>query len=216
MSTLTIDILDAKGKKAGSTDLPAEIFDVEPNMALIHQVVIAQLAAARQGTHKVKTRAEVSGGGKKPWRQKGTGRARHGSSRSPIWTGGGVAHGPTPRSYAQRTPKKMITAALYGSLTDRLRDGHMRVVTGFGVEDKPSTKTAVESLANISEARKVLVIVNRDEELLQLSLRNATSVHLLVPDQLNAYDVLNADDVVFTQAALDAFVGGRAAKEEQK
>lgn len=216
MSTLTIDILDAKGKKAGSTDLPAEIFDVEPNMALIHQVVIAQLAAARQGTHKVKTRAEVSGGGKKPWRQKGTGRARHGSSRSPIWTGGGVAHGPTPRSYAQRTPKKMITAALYGSLTDRLRDGNMRVVTGFGVEDKPSTKTAVESLANISEARKVLVIVNRDEELLQLSLRNATSVHLLVPDQLNAYDVLNADDVVFTQAALDAFVGGRAAKEEQK
>ena len=216
MSTLTIDILDAQGKKTGTVDLPAEIFDVEPNMALLHQVVIAQLAAARQGTHKVKTRAEVSGGGKKPWRQKGTGRARHGSSRSPIWTGGGVAHGPTPRSYAQRTPKKMITAALYGSLTDRLRDGNMRVVTGFGVEDKPSTKTAVESLANISEARKVLVIVNRDEELLQLSLRNATSVHLLVPDQLNAYDVLNADDVVFTQAALDAFVGGRAAKEEQK
>lgn len=216
MSALTIDILDAQGKKTGTADLPAEIFDVEPNMALIHQVVIAQLAAARQGTHKVKTRAEVSGGGKKPWRQKGTGRARHGSSRSPIWTGGGVAHGPTPRSYAQRTPKKMITAALYGSLTDRLRDGNIRVVTGFGLEDKPSTKTAIESLANISEARKVLVIVNRDEELLQLSLRNATSVHLLVPDQLNAYDVLNADDVVFTQAALDAFVGGRTAKEEQK
>lgn len=216
MSALTIDILDAQGKKTGTADLPAKIFDVEPNMALIHQVVIAQLAAARQGTHKVKTRAEVSGGGKKPWRQKGTGRARHGSSRSPIWTGGGVAHGPTPRSYAQRTPKKMITAALYGSLTDRLRDGNIRVVTGFGLEDKPSTKTAIESLANISEARKVLVIVNRDEELLQLSLRNATSVHLLVPDQLNAYDVLNADDVVFTQAALDAFVGGRTAKEEQK
>ncbi|SDB98962.1 LSU ribosomal protein L4P [Raineyella antarctica] len=216
MSTLTIDVLDAQGKKAGTADLPAEIFDVEPNTALIHQVVIAQLAAARQGTAKVKTRAEVSGGGKKPWRQKGTGRARHGSTRSPIWTGGGVSHGPVPRSYAQRTPKKMIAQALYASLTDRFRDGNMRVVTGFGVDDKPSTKAALASLSNFSEARKVLVVVNRDEELLQLSLRNAGSVHLLVPDQLNAYDVLNADDVVFTQSALDAFVGSRTAKEEQK
>lgn len=215
MSTLTIDVLDAQGKKAGTADLPAEIFDVEPNLSLIHQVVIAQLAAARQGTHKVKTRAEVSGGGKKPWRQKGTGRARQGSIRSPQWTGGGVSHGPVPRSYAQRTPKKMIAAALYGSLTDRLRDGNLRVVTGFGVADKPSTKTAIQSLAKVSEARKVLVVVNRDEELLQLSLRNAASVHLLVPDQLNAYDVLHADDVVFTQAALETFVG-RNAKEEQK
>ncbi len=216
MSTLTIDVLDAQGKKAGTAELPAEIFDVEPNIALIHQVVTAQLAARRQGTHKVKTRAEVSGGGKKPWRQKGTGRARQGSIRAPQWTGGGVVHGPTPRSYAQRTPKKMIAAALNGSLTDRYRDGNLRVVTGLGVEDKPSTKTAVGSLGKITEARKVLVVVDRAEELLQLSLRNAPSVHLLVPDQLNAYDVLNADDVVFTQAALDAFVGRRAALEEQK
>ncbi|QGF22747.1 50S ribosomal protein L4 [Raineyella fluvialis] len=216
MSTLTIDVLDAQGKKAGTADLPAEIFDVEPNIALIHQVVTAQLAAARQGTHKVKTRAEVSGGGKKPWRQKGTGRARQGSIRSPQWTGGGVAHGPQPRSYAQRTPKKMIAAALYGSLTDRFRDGNLLVVTGFGLDEKPSTKTAVESLGTVSQARKLLVVVNRDEEMAQLSLRNAASVHLLVPDQLNAYDVLNADDVVFTQAALESFVGTRNVEEEQK
>ncbi len=212
MSTLTIDVLDAQGKKAGTADLPAEIFDVEPNIALIHQVVTAQLAAARQGTHKVKTRGEVSGGGKKPWRQKGTGRARQGSIRSPQWTGGGVSHGPQPRSYAQRTPKKMIAAALYGSLTDRFRDGNLRVVTGLGLAEKPSTKAAVASLGKVSEARKVLVVVNRDEEMTQLSLRNATSVHLLVPDQLNAYDVLNADDVVFTKAALDTFVGARNAE----
>ena len=216
MSTLSIDVLDPQGKKVGSVDLPAEIFDVEPNMALIHQVVTAQLAAARQGTHKVKTRAEVSGGGKKPWRQKGTGRARHGSTRSPIWTCGGVSHGPVPRSYAQRTPKKMIAAALNGALTDRLRDGNVRVVTGFGVADKPSTKTAVAALSNVAQGRKLLVVVDRAEELAQLSLRNAMSVHLLVPDQLNAYDVLNADDVVFTQAALESFVGARTAKEEQK
>lgn len=214
MSTLTIDVLDAQGKKAGTADLPAEIFDVEPNIALIHQVVIAQLAAARQGTHKVKTRGEVSGGGKKPWRQKGTGRARQGSIRSPQWTGGGVAHGPQPRSYAQRTPKKMIAAALYGSLTDRFRDGNLRVVTGLGVAEKPSTKTAVAALATVSEARKVLVVVTRDEEITRLSLRNAVGVHLLVPDQLNAYDVLHADDVVFTKAALDAFVGTRNAEPE--
>lgn len=216
MSTLTIDVLDAQGKKAGTVDLPAEIFDVEPNLALMHQVVTAQLAAARQGTHKVKTRAEVAGGGRKPWRQKGTGRARQGSIRAPQWTGGGVVHGPTPRSYAQRTPKKMIVAALNGALTDRLRDGNLRVVTGFGVEDKPSTKTAVAALSAVAEGRKLLVVVDRAEELAQLSLRNAASVHLLVPDQLNAYDVLNADDVVFTQAALEAFVGARTAKEEQK
>ncbi|WOP18977.1 50S ribosomal protein L4 [Raineyella sp. LH-20] len=214
MSTLTIDVLDAQGKKAGTADLPAEIFDVEPNIALIHQVVTAQLAAARQGTHKVKTRGEVAGGGKKPWRQKGTGRARQGSIRAPQWTGGGVVHGPQPRSYAQRTPKKMIAAALYGSLTDRFRDGNLRVVTGLGVAEKPSTKTAVASLATVSEARKVLVVVTRDEEITRLSLRNAVGVHLLVPDQLNAYDVLNADDVVFTTAALEAFVGTRGAEPE--
>lgn len=223
MSTLTIDVLDPQGKKAGSIDLPASIFDVEPSLPTIHQVVTAQMAARRSGNHKVKTRGEVRGGGAKPWRQKGTGRARHGSSRSPIWTGGGVVHGPQPRSYAQRTPKKMIAAALNGALTDRLRDGNLHAVTGFDVADKPSTKAALAALANVSQARKVLVVLMRDDEVSGLSLRNATHVHALVVDQLNAYDVVDADDVVFTQAALEAFIAGRTgasigtdALEEQK
>ena len=218
MSTLTIDVLDAGGEKVGTADLPEAIFDVEPNIALIHQVVTAQLAAARQGTHKVKTRGEVSGGGKKPWRQKGTGRARQGSIRAPQWTGGGVVHGPVPRSYAQRTPKRMVASALYGSLTDRFRDGNLLVVTGFGIDDKPSTKTARGALDTLTEARKVLVVIDRAEEPTRLSLRNIPRAHLIVPDQLNAYDVLNADDVVFTRAALESFIGARTDRvaEEQK
>lgn len=190
-----------------SAELPAEIFDVQTNVPLIHQVVVAQQAAARQGTHATKTRGDVSGGGIKPWRQKGTGRARHGSRRAPQWTGGGTVHGPQPRSYAQRTPKKMIAAALRGVLSDRARDGRVHVVADFGL-DKPSTKQALKALESVA-GRRVLVVLDRDESLTWLSLRNVASIHLLAWDQLNAYDVVVCDDVVFSSRALDAFVAAR-------
>ncbi|MGN6605996.1 MAG: 50S ribosomal protein L4 [Jatrophihabitans sp.] len=191
-----------------SADLPAEIFDVEPNIPLIHQVVVAQLAAARQGTHATKTRGEVSGGGKKPYKQKGTGRARQGSTRAPQFTGGGTVHGPQPRNYEQRTPKKMIQGALRGALSDRARGGRVFVVSSLVSGDAPSTKAAAATLAAVSSARNVLVVAERSDELTWKSLRNVASVHILEPGQLNAYDVLISDDVVFTQAALDAFVAG--------
>jgi large subunit ribosomal protein L4 len=201
-----IDVKTATGKKAGSVELPADMFDVVVNIPLIHQVVVAQLAAARQGTHSTKSRGEVSGGGRKPYRQKGTGRARQGSTRAPQFAGGGVVHGPTPRDYAQRTPKKMKAAALRGALSDRARHGRVHVVTGFVEGDTPSTKSALAVLGSVTQSDQVLVVAARGDDITVKSLRNAPQVHLLTPDQLNTYDVLCADDVVFTKAALDAFL----------
>jgi large subunit ribosomal protein L4 len=204
--TRTVDVLDVKGGKAGTTELPAALFDVPANIPLIHQVVTAQLAATRQGTHATKTRGEVRGGGRKPYRQKGTGRARQGSRRAPQFVGGGTVHGPHPRNYAQRTPKKMITAALRGALSDRARDGKVHVVAELVSGDTPSTKSALAALAPVASSAKVLVVIHRDEDLAWLSLRNVATVHAIAVDQLNAYDVLVADEVVFTSAALQAYV----------
>jgi len=205
-----VDLIDSDGTKSGTVTLPGEVFDVQVNIPLIHQVVVAQLAAARQGTASTKTRADVRGGGRKPYRQKGTGRARQGSTRAPQFAGGGVVHGPTPRSYAQRTPKKMKAAALRGALSDRARNGRVHVVTGLVGGDAPSTRSAVAVLAHLSERRHVLVVVQRADELAWKSLRNAETVHLLAPDQLNTYDVLVSDDVVFTSGALEDFLAGPA------
>ena len=204
----TIDVVDAKGGKSGTVDLPAEIFDVQVNVPLIHQVVVAQQAAARHGTHSARSRGEVAGGGAKPYRQKGTGRARQGSIRAPQFAGGGTVHGPTPRSYAQRTPKKMKAAALRGALSDRARAGRVHVVDALLDGDKPSTKNALAALARLTERPRVLVVVERDDERTRLSLRNVDTIHVLSADQLNTYDVLLSDDVVFTRAALDRFVAG--------
>jgi large subunit ribosomal protein L4 len=189
-------------------ELPAEVFDVQTNIALIHQVVVAQLAAARQGTHSTKTRGEVAGGGRKPYRQKGTGRARQGSNRAPQFAGGGIVHGPQPRSYDQRTPKKMKAAALRGALSDRARNDRVHVVSSIVSGDIPSTRTAAQALATVVESQHILVVAGRDDELTWKSLRNVPSVHLLEPGQLNTYDVLISDDVVFTEAALTIFLGG--------
>ena len=196
-------------------DLPAEIFDVQTNVPLLHQVVVAQLAAARQGTHKTKTRAEVSGAGRKPFKQKGTGRARQGSIRAPHMTGGGVVHGPTPRDYSQRTPKKMIAAALRGALSDRARNGRVHVVSELVAGDKPSSKAALAALRGVSERKNLLVVIERANDVAALSVRNLAEVHVLYVDQLNTYDVLVSDDVVFTQAAYEAFVADKAAKNEE-
>ena len=195
-------------------ELPAEIFDVQTNIPLIHQVVVAQQAAARQGTHATKTRGEVRGGGRKPYKQKGTGRARQGSTRAPQFAGGGVVHGPQPRSYDQRTPKKMKVAALRGALSDRARDGRIHVVDGFGLGDAPSTRTALASLTAISDRRRFLVVLERTDAVTWLSLRNERTVHLIEAGQLNTYDVLVADEVVFTTAALDEFLGVDETSEE--
>ncbi len=196
--------------KVVQVDLPAEIFDVEVNVPLIHQVVVAQQAAARQGTHATKTRGEVRGGGRKPYKQKGTGRARQGSTRAPQFAGGGTVHGPQPRSYDQRTPKKMKAAALRGALSDRARAGRVHVVEALVEGEVPRTKSALALLREVTQARKALVVVDRGDDLTRRSLRNEPSVHLLPVDQLNTYDVLVADDVVFTKAAYDAFVAGPA------
>jgi large subunit ribosomal protein L4 len=208
----TVDVVSVDGSTAGSVELPAEIFDVQANIPLMHQVVVAQLAAARQGTHKVKTRGEVSGGGRKPYKQKGTGRARQGSIRAPQFTGGGVVHGPVPRDYAQRTPKKMKAAALRGALSDRARDGLIYVVESFVDGETPSTKAALTTLSGVTGVRRVLVVLGAEDELNWLSLRNEPRVHLLEAGQLNTYDVLVADAVVFTKDALDEFLGVRAAE----
>lgn len=203
----TASITDLSGKEAGTVELPAQIFDAQANIPLMHQVVVAQLAAARQGTHKAKTRGEVSGGGKKPYRQKGTGRARQGSTRAPQFAGGGTSHGPVPHDYVQRTPKKMKAAALRGALSDRARAGKLHVLSSLVEGDTPSTKKALGALAYVAGGSKnVLVVVTREDELGWKSLRNAPQVHLIANDQLNTYDVLNSDDVVFTKAALDAFL----------
>ena len=189
----TVEVIDSKGKAVGKVELPAEIFDVQVNIPLMHQVVVAQLAAARQGTHDTKSRGEVRGGGRKPYKQKGTGRARQGSTRAPQFVGGGVVHGPTPRNYEQRTPKKMKAAALRGALSDRARDGRVHIVSELVVGETPSTKA-----------------VEYEDVVAQLSLRNIASVHVVTTGQLNTYDVLVADDVVFTQEAFDSFTSGPA------
>jgi large subunit ribosomal protein L4 len=216
--TLSVTVqspVDAKSK-GGTVDLPAEVFDVPINLALIHQVVVAQQAAGRQGTHSTKTRGEVRGGGKKPYRQKGTGRARQGSTRAPQFVGGGVVHGPQPRSYDQRTPKKMKAAALRGALSDRARNDRVIVVSSLVSGDAPSTKTAAATLAKVSTAKHVLVVAQRSDELTWKSLRNIDTVHLLDPGQLNTYDVLISDEVVFTQDALEAFLAGPATGKSAK
>lgn len=206
----TLDITTPTGGTSGKVDLPAEIFDVQVNVPLIHQVVVAQLAAARQGTHDTKTRGEVRGGGRKPYKQKGTGRARQGSTRAPHFAGGGTVHGPTPRSYDQRTPKKMKAAALRGALSDRARENRIHVVSAVVEGDTPATKAAAAMLASISDRPNLLLVVTREDELTWLSVRNLVNVHVVAPDQLNTYDVLVSDDVVFTAAALEEFVSGPA------
>lgn len=203
---LTIEIKNSEGVQVGSVDLPTEIFDAQTNVPLIHQVVTAQLAAARQGTQKSKNRGEVSGGGKKPFKQKGTGRARQGSSRSPNQKGGGTAHAVRPRKYFQRTPKKMIAAALRGVLSDRQRNDRIHVLDS--VSFAPSTKAAIAAVRQFSDRKNLLVVVSRTEDIAWRSLRNADDLHLLVPDQLNAYDILKSDDVVFSQSAINDFLAG--------
>ncbi len=204
-----VDIHTPEGATAGTAELPAEIFDVSANIPLMHQVVVAQLAAARQGTHSTKNRGAVSGGGSKPYRQKGTGRARQGSLRAPQFTGGGVAHGPTPRDYSQRTPKKMKAAALRGALSDRARDGRVHVLSELVSGDAPATKaarTVLDALAG--QSAKLLIVLSRADEVGRRSVRNLSSVHVLAPDQLNTYDVLCNDDIVFTADALQVFLAG--------
>ena len=209
----TVDLIDVKGKKSGSVDLPEALFGATTNVPLIHQVVTAQLAAARQGTQSTLRRGEVSGSGKKPFKQKGTGRARQGSIRMPQHRGGGIIHGPKPRDYSERTPKKMIAAALRGALSDRARNGKVFIVDQFGIKDTPSTKAASELLSGISQLSKVLVVLDRTDEVSLRSLRNIRDVHVIAVDQLNAYDVLKAEDVVFTKAALAQFVESQVAGE---
>jgi len=204
--SLTIDIKNAAGAKVGTVDLPGEIFDQQTNIPLIHQVVTAQLAAARQGTQKAKNRGETSGSGKKPFAQKGTGRARQGSIRAPLQRGGGAAHAVRPRSYFQRTPKKMIAAALKGVLSDRQRNERIYIVDS--ITTAPSTKAAIAAVRQFSDRKNVLVVLSRAEDIAWRSLRNAEDMHLLVPDQLNAYDILKSDDLVFTQAAINDFLAG--------
>jgi large subunit ribosomal protein L4 len=211
----TIDVLDASGAKSGTVELPAALFDVETNVPLIHQVVTAQLAAARQGTHKTKNRGEVRGAGRKPFKQKGTGRARQGSVRAPEHTGGGVVHGPTPRDYSQRTPKKMIAAALLGSLSDRFRGDRIHVIESFGINGAPSTKTAVNFLTNVVSSKNVLVVTERNDDVTLKSIRNLSNLHVLTFDQLNAYDVLVSDDIVFTQAALEGFIASKSGANQE-
>ena len=206
--TGTVDLKTPTGEVAGTVELPADVFDVQVNIPLIHQVVVAQLAAARQGTSDTKRRGEVRGGGRKPYRQKGTGRARQGSTRAPQFVGGGVVHGPHPRDYSQRTPKKMKAAALRGALSDRAREGRIHVLTGLVTGEVPSTKDAIALLALISDRKHILVVVDRGDDISWKSLRNVDRAHLLVADQLNTYDVLISDDVVFTQGALETFLEG--------
>ncbi|QYH35346.1 50S ribosomal protein L4 [Salinibacterium sp. M195] len=202
----SIDVIDAKGKKVDSVELPAEIFDVQTNVPLIHQVVVAQRAAARQGTHNTLRRGEVSGSGRKPFKQKGTGRARQGSIRAPQMKGGGIVHGPHPRDYSQRTPKKMIAAALRGMLSDRARGERIHVIDALSVDSKPSTKTVSALLTSIASSKNVLVVLEREDANSLKSIRNLDTVHVLAYDQLNAYDVVVSDDIVFSKGAFDAFV----------
>ena len=211
---LTVEVKNAEGKKVGSVDLPSEIFDAQTNIPLIHQVVTAQLAAARQGTQKAKNRGETSGSGKKPFKQKGTGRARQGSIRAPLQRGGGAAHAVRPRDYAQRTPKKMIAQALRGVLSDRQRNDRLHVLDQIAAE--ASTKSALTAVRQFSERKNLLVVVSRSEDLAWRSLRNAENLHLLVPDQLNAYDILKSDDIVFSETAIKDFLKAKTAGKSVK
>ena len=208
-----VDVRTPAGETQGSVTLPGELFDAEANISLMHQVVVAQLAAARQGTHATKTRAQVSGGGVKPYRQKGTGRARQGSIRAPQFTGGGTVHGPQPRDYSKKTPKKMKAAALRGALSDRAREGRVHVVSTFVEGDAPKTKSALATLGAVTQAKRVLVVLDRDDVLNWVSLRNVPQVHLIEAGQLNTYDVLVADEVIFTEVALTEFVAARTKGE---
>lgn len=216
MTNLKLDVHTADGGVNGSVELPAEIFDAEVSTALMHQVVVAQRAAARQGTHKTKTRSEVSGGGRKPWRQKGTGRARQGSIRAPHWTGGGIVHGPVPRDYSQRTPKKMKAAALRGALTDRVRHDRIHVVEELVAGQTPSTKSARTFIERLTDRKSVLVVLPREDVTGWKSVNNLANVHTLTQDQLNTYDVLKADDVVFAVQALNEFIARNTGAEEEK
>ncbi|MDQ1570248.1 MAG: large subunit ribosomal protein [Actinomycetota bacterium] len=209
----SLDVVDVKGNKSGSVELPANLFDVQTNVPLIHQVVVAQLAAARQGTHNTLRRGEVSGAGRKPFKQKGTGRARQGSIRAPQMTGGGIVHGPHPRDYSQRTPKKMIAAALLGALSDRARGDRLHVVETLSLGDTPSTKAVVAYLDGVAVSKHVLIVLDRGDDLSEKSVRNIQTVHVLRFDQLNAYDVLVSDDIVFTKAAFEAFVASKTKEE---
>ena len=215
MTNLKLDVHTAEGGVNGSVELPASVFDAEVSIALMHQVVVAQRAAARQGTHKVKTRGEVRGGGRKTWRQKGTGRARQGSIRAPHWTGGGIVHGPVPRDYSQRTPKKMIAAALRGALSDRARHDRIHVVEELVPGQTPSTKAARTFVERLTERHNVLVVLPREDVNSWKSVRNLPGVHILSQDQLNTYDVLKADDVIFAVQALNDFITRTAGKEEK-
>ena len=200
-----VDVLDVQGKKSGSVELDAALFDVNISIPLVHQVVVAQLAAARQGTQSTKRHGEVSGTGKKPFKQKGTGRARQGSLRAPQMRGGYITHGPKPRDYDQRTPKKMKAAAVRQALTDRARNNRLHVVESLSLGDKPSTKAAQAYLSKFTKQKNVLVVLDRTDEVSYLSLRNLKNVHVLPVDQLNAYDILNSDDLVFTKSAIEEF-----------
>ena len=217
MTNLTLDVHTADGATKGTVELPAELFDREASVPLMHQVVNAQLAAARQGTHKTKTRGEVAGGGRKPFRQKGTGRARQGSIRAPHFTGGGTVHGPQPRNYAQRTPKKMIKAALAGALTNRAQNDRIHVVEELVPGQKPSTKSARTFVERLTDRKSVLLVIGREDVNSRLSARNLPGITILEPGQLNTYDVLKADDVVFSVEALHDFVNrATAAVEDEK
>ena len=212
-TTRSVPVADLQGEEGSSVELPGALFDAPAPGPLLHQVVVAQLAAARAGTHSTKTRGEVRGGGRKPYKQKGTGRARQGSLRAPQYAGGGIVHGPTPRDYSQRTPKKMKAAALRGALSDRARADRVHVVTSFG-EQLPSTRSAMALLAAVATSvatPRVLAVLARGDEVSLRSLRNVPRVHVLHEDQLNTYDVLVSDEVVFTAAALEAFTVRSAA-----
>lgn len=212
----SVTVKTPAGSSAGTVELPAEIFDAQVNVGLLHQVVVAQLAAARQGTHQAKRRGEVSGSGKKPFKQKGTGRARQGSIRAPQYRGGGVVHGPKPRDYEQRTPKKMKSAALRGALSDRARNGKVHVLSAIVEGETPNTKSALAAINSVSTAKNILVVVNRTDLVSWMSLRNVEAIHLVAVDQLNTYDVLVSDDVVFTKAAIEALSNGPARGKSAK
>ena len=219
MSNLTLDVHTADGSTNGTVELPSSVFDVEVSTPLLHQVVTAQLASRRQGTHATKTRGQVRGGGRKPYRQKGTGRARQGSIRAPQFTGGGTVHGPQPRDYDQRTPKKMKAAALRGALSDRARHDRIHVVEDLVPGQTPSTKAARSFIERLTDRKSVLVVLGREDVNSIKSARNLPNVHILPSDQLNTYDVLNSDDLVFSVEALNAFIEratGAETKEESK
>jgi large subunit ribosomal protein L4 len=197
----SVDVRTRTGQAAGTVELDDAIFGIQPNMPVMHQVVTAQLAAARSGTQSTLTRAEVRGGGAKPWRQKGTGRARAGSTRAPHWSGGGVALGPKPRSYKQKTPKKMVQLALRSALSDRAAESRIVVVESWDF-DAPKTKDAIAAMSALGLEGKILLVLSRDDERAWLSFRNLPDVHILVDGELNAYDILVSDWVVFTKASL--------------